>query len=126
LIDEAVATGARREQACEELGVSVRKVQRWAHRAEDGRPGAVQAWVQRFVQWYNEEHRHSGIRYVTPAQRHPGEAPVFLRHRMAVYEAARERQPLRWSGKTRNWFLPDAVWLNPEREVDRGQKRKAT
>ncbi len=86
---------------------------------------AARAWVQRFVQWYNEEHRHSGIRYVTPAQRHRGEAPELLQHRVAVYEAARARQPLRWSGKTRNWSLPDAVWLNPEREVDRGQKRKA-
>ena len=86
---------------------------------------AARAWVQRFVQWYNEEHRHSGIRYVTPAQRHRGEAPELLQHRVAVYEAARKRQPQRWSGKIRNWTLPDAVWLNPEREVDSGQKRKA-
>lgn len=81
--------------------------------------------MQRFVQWYNQEHRHSGIRYVTPAQRHRGEAPVLLQRRVAVYEAARKRQPQRWSGKIRNWTLPDVVWLNPEREVDSGQKRKA-
>ncbi len=43
LIDEAVAAGARRERACEELGVSVRTVQRWSHCAQDGRPGAVRA-----------------------------------------------------------------------------------
>jgi hypothetical protein len=73
----------------------------------------------------NEEHRHSGIRYVTPAQRHRGEAPELLQHRVAVYEAARKRQPQRWSGKIRNWTLPDAVWLNPEREVGSGQKRQA-
>ena len=85
----------------------------------------ARAWVERFVQWYNEEHRHSGIRYVTPAQRHRGEAPVLLRRRVAVYEAARKRQPQRWSGTIRNWTLPDVVWLNPEREVDSGQKRKA-
>lgn len=85
----------------------------------------ARAWVQRFVQWYNEEHRHSGIRYVTPAQRHRGEAPKLLQHRVAVYEAARKRKPQRWSGKPRNWSLPDVVWLNPEREVDSGQKRKA-
>ncbi|WP_440862608.1 hypothetical protein [Symbiopectobacterium purcellii] len=30
-------------------------------------------WVETFVGWYNEEHRHSGIRYVTPGQRHRGE-----------------------------------------------------
>lgn len=30
-------------------------------------------WVEYFTQWYNETHRHSGIRYVTPGQRHRGE-----------------------------------------------------
>ena len=64
-------------------------------------------------------------RYVTPAQRHRGEAPELLRHRIAVYEAARKRKPQRWTRTTRNWSLSDVVWLNPEREVDRGQKRKA-
>jgi hypothetical protein len=34
---------------------------------------AAREWPARFVQWYNHEHRHSGIRYVTPAQRHAGE-----------------------------------------------------
>jgi putative transposase len=50
---------------------------------------------------------------------------VLLQHRVAVYEAARKWQPQRWSGKIRNWTLPDVVWLNPEREIDSGQKRKA-
>ena len=85
----------------------------------------ARAWVQRFVQWYNEAHRHSGIKYVTPAQRNRGEAPALLRDRVAVYEAARRRQPQRWSGEIRNWMLSDVVWLNPEREVDCGQKRTA-
>ena len=85
----------------------------------------ARAWVQRFVQWYNEEHRHSGIKYVTPGQRHRGEATELLRHRVAVYEAARERHPQRWSGETRDWSLAPAVWLNPEREVNCRQNRKA-
>lgn len=85
----------------------------------------ARAWVQRFVQWYNEEHRHSGIKYVTPAQRHRGEAPELLQRRVAVYEAARERQPQRWSGEIRNWSLATTVCLNPERDIDCRQKRKA-
>jgi len=76
----------------------------------------ARVWVQRFVQWYNEEHRHSGIKYVTPAQRHRGEATALLQQRVKVYEAARERQPQRWSGKVRDWALEPVVWLNPERE----------
>ena len=85
----------------------------------------ARAWAQRFVQWYNEEHRHSGIKYVTPAQRHRGEAPALLQHRVSVYQAARERQPQRWSGEIRNWSLAPAVWLNPETDIDCRQKRKA-
>ncbi len=85
----------------------------------------ARAWVQRFVQWYNEEHRHSGIKYVTPGQRHRGEAPKLLRHRVAVYTAARARQPLRWSGSTRDWTLAKAVWLNPERDANCSKNREA-
>ena len=84
----------------------------------------ARAWVQRFVQWYNEEHRHSGIRYVTPAQRHRGEAPELSRRRVALYKAARERQPGRWSGEIRDWTLAPTVWLNPETNVERRSKQK--
>lgn len=38
-------------------------------------------WVENFVSWYNEEHRHSGIRYVTPGQRHRGEDRTLLAQR---------------------------------------------
>ena len=68
-----------------------------------------------FVQWYNHRHKHSGLKFVTPAQRDDGKADAILRHREQVYEAARQRCPERWSGATRNWKLKDEVWLNPER-----------
>lgn len=77
---------------------------------------AAQHWVQQFVRWYNDEHRHSGLKYVTPAQRHRGEAPALLRQREALYEAARKRNPQRWSGSIRDWSLAPVVWLNPERQ----------
>jgi transposase InsO family protein len=77
--------------------------------------GAARAWVQRFVDWYNHEHRHSSLNYVTPAQRHRGEAGKLLSNRKAVYTAARERHPARWSGDIRDWSLAPVVWLNPER-----------
>jgi hypothetical protein len=85
---------------------------------------AARQWTARFVQWYNQEHRHSGIRYVTPAQRHAGQdgpvlAPSFAcsvaRH--AVYQDAQQRNPQRWSGSTRNWKPVGAVTLNPERDI---------
>jgi putative transposase len=72
-------------------------------------------WTQQFVQWYNHQHKHSGLKFVTPAQRHDGKADAILRRRELVYEAAKQRCPERWSGATRNWKLKDEVWLNPER-----------
>jgi hypothetical protein len=65
---------------------------------------------------YNHEHRHSGLRYVTPAQRHAGEDRSVLAVRHALYQQAREANPRRWSGPTRNWTPIGAVTLNPERD----------
>lgn len=77
----------------------------------------ARAWVETFVVWYNEEHRHSGIRYVTPGQRHRGEDRQLLAQRKSVYEAAKMQSPHRWSGATRNWSRQDEVWLNSERKT---------
>lgn len=76
----------------------------------------ARAWAANFVQWYNEEHRHSGIRYVTPAQRHCGDDHAILAARHALYTEARARHPARWSGDTRNWSPILVVTLNPERD----------
>lgn len=77
---------------------------------------AARAWATAFVHWYNVEHRHSGIRYVSPAQRHAGEDLAILAARHAVYTAAQERHPRRWSKATRNWAAIGVVTLNPERD----------
>jgi putative transposase len=73
-------------------------------------------WVHQFVHWYNEKHCHSGLKYVTPGQRHRGEAASLLAQRTAVYEAARASNPERWPKTIRGWELDDAVYLNPERK----------
>jgi transposase InsO family protein len=78
---------------------------------------SARQWAMRFVHWYNHEHRHSGIRYVTPAQRHAGQDGPVLAARHAVYRDARQRNPQRWSGSTRNWKPVGAVTLNPERDI---------
>jgi putative transposase len=75
---------------------------------------AARGWVHRFVRWYNEEHHHSGIQFVTPDQRHSGEEREILDKRKAVYEMAKAQNPKRWSGNTRNWEPVGEVWLNPE------------
>lgn len=72
-------------------------------------------WVKRFVDWYNNEHRHSGIQYVTPTQRHEGKDKEILERRRELYEKAKQRHPERWSGEIRNWEYQEEEWLNPER-----------
>lgn len=71
-------------------------------------------WVTGLVHWYNEEHRHSAISFVTPAQRHAQADQALLQARAAVYENARQQNPQRWSTGTRNWSFVDAVHLNPD------------
>jgi putative transposase len=75
-------------------------------------------WVTRFVRWYNNEHRHSAIKFVTPAQRHAGRDLDLLMARTAVYEAARAANPLRWSGSIRNWSPVTEVHLNPDVSIN--------
>ena len=77
---------------------------------------AARDWAVAFVQWYNYDHRHSGIRYVSPAQRHAGEDLAILAARHALYLRAHAMNPARWSGKTRNWSPSATVTLNPERD----------
>ena len=74
-------------------------------------------WAMRLVQWSDHGHRHSGIRYVTPEQRHTGQDGPVLAARHAVYQDARQRNPQRWSGPTRNWTPVGGVTLNPERNI---------
>jgi len=85
--------------------------------------GVARKWVLEFVEWYNGEHRHSGIQFVTPNQRHNGEDRDILENRKAVYKAAKERNPKRWSGDIRDWNSATEVWLNPPKEV-RAEEQK--
>ncbi len=73
-------------------------------------------WVLGFASWYNLEHRHSGIKFVTPQSRHEAKDEAILTYRKAIYEQAKQRNPRRWSGETRNWDRITEVWLNPEKE----------
>lgn len=75
----------------------------------------ARVWVKQFASWYNEKHRHSGLNFITPSQRHIGLADDVFKKRKEVYEAAKTKNPSRWSGEVRDWSLEDEVWLNPEK-----------
>jgi len=84
----------------------------------------ARAWVRDFMRWYNTEHRHSRIRFVTPAQRHQGLDVAVLAKRHEVYKRAYAERPERWARHTRNWQPIGDVALNPER-LEVAQKEAA-
>ena len=76
---------------------------------EDGR-----AFGQVFFPWYNQEHRHSGLGFLTPAVVHFGQAATVRAHRQQVLAAAYAAHPERFvKGRPHPADLPTAVWINP-------------
>jgi putative transposase len=86
---------------------------------------AARAWVTQFVAWYNGEHRHSGIKFVTPNQRHFGEEKQILEKRAALYQRAKRKNPERWARNTRDWTPAGSVQLNPVASPAEAQTRRA-
>ena len=85
----------------------------------------ARAWVDAFVAWYNGEHLHSALRFVTPDDRHFGRQDDILERRHKVYEMARRQNPERWSQGTRNWTPVETVYLNPRKEDAESDQRAA-
>jgi len=81
----------------------------------------AKSWMVLFVDWYNN-HQHSGIKFVTPMERHNGLDKEILEKRKEVYEKAKMKKPERWNNrKTRNWEREEKVYLNhlqKERDID--------
>ncbi|MFP5457222.1 MAG: transposase, partial [Bacteriovoracia bacterium] len=82
-------------------------------------------WVKEFVHWYNCIHLHSGIKFVTPNDRHSGKDKQILEARKLVYEKAKKKQPNRWSKDIRNWDMINEVELNPLRSKEKEDKKEA-
>lgn len=79
---------------------------------------AARDWVQSFTLWYNNEHRHSKLNFVTPAQRHEGEDAKLLKKRKERLEEAKRANPTRWSKGVRNCTPIGSVTLNPDKEME--------
>ena len=86
---------------------------------------AARAWVARFVAWYNEEHRHSALDYLTPSERHEGRGDAIFENRRKVYENARRARPARWSRGIRRWRTDAEVSLNRPRAGRRKEDQVA-
>jgi len=77
----------------------------------------ARTWAEKLVCWYNFEHLHSALKFVTPHQRHCGEDDAIRIKRDAVYQMAKRQHPERWSGKTRNWLVTKIATLNPNKKL---------
>lgn len=86
---------------------------------------AARTWVSGFVHWYNHEHLHSAIKFVTPVQRHDGKDAEILAKRKQVYEQAKAEHPERWSGNSRDWSVVAEVYLNPDKANTKTEQEKA-
>ena len=69
------------------------------------------AWVAEFVRWYNNEHLHSSLNFVTPNERHSGKDKEILNARALVFREARDRRPERWSCAPKAWIRAGDVEL---------------
>lgn len=75
-----------------------------------------------FVDWYNHEHRHTGIGLHTAADVHFGHAAAKAADRTVILAAARAKHPERFSTNhdPKILALPDAAWINkPKEEKDK-------
>ncbi len=77
----------------------------------------ARAFCRVFFPWYNTEHRHSGIAFMTPDDVHHGRAPEILAARQAALAVAYAAHPERFVSRPPVApKLPDAVWINPPPE----------
>ena len=81
-------------------------------------------WGREFFPWYNHEHKHSGIAYLTPADVHFGRAEERLAQRHAVLQAAYVEHPERFPhGAPKRQVLPTATYINPP-SLDRAERSR--
>jgi len=75
----------------------------------------AQGFLADFVQWYNHEHRHTGIGLHSPADVHYGLATAKATDRLATLAVARAANPERFTTSTppKILHLPDSAWINP-------------
>ena len=83
-------------------------------------------WVLKFTRWYNYEHKHSQLRFVTPHQRHTAQDVALLAQRKERIETAKAANPNRWGKRAvRNCTPMGPTTLNPEKEPAKELEKQA-
>lgn len=80
----------------------------------------ARAFSRKLLDWYNNEHYHTGIALMTPATVHYGGAAECNRRRQVVLSTAFDSHPERFvSGRPKALELPKEVWINPPKKEDK-------
>lgn len=78
----------------------------------------AEKFLQKFFSWYNNEHYHSGIAWLTPASVHCGNASKMLKSRHQTLLDAFFKNPVRFSNKKPKLKeLASAVYINPPQTI---------
>jgi putative transposase len=73
---------------------------------------AARSWCRKFFTWYNENHYHSGIGYLRPADLHAGRHKMVIEHRQATLDAAAKTHPERFTKRPTPHRVPTKAWIN--------------
>lgn len=84
----------------------------------------ARAFCQTFFAWYNYDHRHSGIGYMTPAAMHTGVAPIIYEQRDSVLQSAFAQHPNRFKNRQpRPPALPTEAGINMPKPISGGEEK---
>jgi putative transposase len=72
----------------------------------------ARSWCRKFFTWYNEDHYHSGIGYLRPADLHAGRHKMVIEHRQATLDAAAKTHPERFTKRPTPHRVPTKAWIN--------------
>ena len=89
-------------------------------------PETARAWCRPFFEWYNTEHRHSGLGLLTPDAVHQGRAHEIQKARQGVLDEAYATRPERFvNGPPQAPEIPTEVWINqPHNTIECGRISK--
>lgn len=77
----------------------------------------ARTFCQEFFTWYNTQHHHSGIAWLTPEDMHYGRAMQTIQIRQQALDEAFIRHPERFRNRPpQAAFPPVAVWINPPKQ----------
>jgi len=78
-----------------------------------------EAFCKTFFPWYNKDHYHSGIAWLTPESVHYGSGVEILEKRYQAITKAYYENPIRFNNKIPKLKqLPSAVYINPPQVVE--------